>query len=407
MAQPADKATALWVVRRLREAGFRALFAGGCVRDMLLGRRVADYDVASDATPPQVAGLFRRVLLVGAKFGVAMVVRRGRTVEVATFRSDVSYSDGRRPDAVRFSSPRQDALRRDFTINGMFYDPVAEEVIDYVGGRRDLRRRVVRTIGSPDERFSEDYLRMLRAPRFAVRLGFKIDPATRRAIETHAHRIVAISGERVFDELTKMLSEPTAGAAVDRLSELGLLRHVLPELGEAPALERAARERIRRVAARRDLTLVLGALLMDQPPRAIRGIVRRWGASNDLRDALLWLAVRRDGWRRAGEMPLAEFRKLVGHAQFERLRTLWRCRERAETGSTRCARRVAGRLREIPGGTALPEAFLTGADLLAMGVPEGPRLGRLLREAYDEQLNLRLRSRRAALAWVRGRIETK
>ena len=404
MAQPADKATALWVVRRLREAGFQALFAGGCVRDMLLGRRVADYDVASDATPPQVAGLFRRVLLVGAKFGVAMVIRRGRTVEVATFRSDVSYSDGRRPDAVRFSSPRQDALRRDFTINGMFYDPVAEEVIDHVGGRRDLRRRVVRTIGSPDERFSEDYLRMLRAPRFAVRLGFKIDPATRRAIEKHAHRIVAVSGERVFDELVKMLSEPTAAAALDCLAELRLLRHVLPELGEAPALERAAIQRVGRVAARRDLTLVLGALLMDQPPRAIRGIVRRWGASNDLRDMLQWMAARRDDWRRAGEMPLAEFRKLVGHEHFERLRTLWRWRERAETGAARCARRIAGRRREIPGGAALPGAFVTGADLLAMGLPEGPRLGRLLREAYDEQLSLRLRSRRAALAWVRARI---
>ncbi|HOF19074.1 MAG TPA: CCA tRNA nucleotidyltransferase, partial [Phycisphaerae bacterium] len=163
MARPADKATATWVVRRLREAGFQALFAGGCVRDMLLGIRCNDYDVATDAVPDQVRALFGRVLLVGAKFGVAMVLHRGRKVEVTTFRSDLSYSDGRRPDGVRFSTPEEDARRRDFTINGMFYDPLDGRVIDFVGGRDDLRRRVLRTIGRADERFAEDYLRMLRA----------------------------------------------------------------------------------------------------------------------------------------------------------------------------------------------------------------------------------------------------
>jgi len=214
MAKPATKSTALWVLRRLRSAGFQALLAGGCVRDMLLGVRSVDYDVATDATPRQVKRLFRHVLLVGAKFGVAMVIHRGRKVEVTTFRSDLSYSDGRRPDAVRFSTARQDAQRRDFTMNGMFYDPVADEVVDYVGGRKDLKAGIVRTIGRPDKRFAEDYLRMLRAVRFAVGLGFRIDPATAAAVRKHARGISAISGERIFDELNKMLSRDSAGEAL-------------------------------------------------------------------------------------------------------------------------------------------------------------------------------------------------
>jgi len=201
MTKHADKATGMWVIRKLRAAGFGALFAGGCVRDMLMNARPADYDITTNATPQQVAKIFSRVVMVGAKFGVAIVMRQSRQVEVATFRSDLSYSDGRRPDAVKFSTPREDALRRDFTINGIFYDPIAREVIDYVGGRKDITARVIRTIGDPERRFAEDYLRMLRAVRFSVRLGFEITPPTISAVRKYAKKISNISGERICDEI--------------------------------------------------------------------------------------------------------------------------------------------------------------------------------------------------------------
>ncbi|MEI7834934.1 MAG: CCA tRNA nucleotidyltransferase, partial [Planctomycetota bacterium] len=232
MARPATKETAHWVVRRLREAGHQAFFAGGSVRDMLLGHESTDYDIATSATPREVKKLFGHVLLVGAKFGVAMVIRDGRKVEVTTFRSDLSYVDGRRPEGVIFATPEEDAQRRDFTINGMFYDPEADRIVDYVGGREDLQRKILRTIGRAEDRFSEDYLRMLRAVRFTVRLGFAMEPETALAVRRHAAKITAISGERIFEELSKMLSIPSAGQALDLMADLGLMQHVMPEVFE-------------------------------------------------------------------------------------------------------------------------------------------------------------------------------
>jgi len=395
MGGSATKPTALWVMRRLREAGFEALLAGGCVRDMLLGRRSNDYDIATDATPQQVSRLFRRVLLIGAKFGVAMVVHKGRTVEVTTFRSDLSYSDGRRPDAVRFSTAREDALRRDFTINGMFYDPVAREVIDYVGGRTDLDRGLVRTIGRPDERFSEDYLRMIRAVRFAVRLGFRIAPATRQAVARHAAKIASISGERICDELSKMLAAPSAGEAVTLLGKLSLAAAILPELVDA-GLWASAVQRVHAVARRHDLTLAMGALLMDLPPAAIRKRLRAWGASNDLRDSLCFLAANRDAWREAVEMPLCDFKRLVAAPDFPHLRTLWRIREEAETGRRTHARRITRRIGSIDPAQIAPDPLLTGDDLRKMGMREGPALGTVLHTVYNAQLNEEISTRRDA-----------
>ena len=402
MNQAADKATAYWVLRRLRDAGHQALFAGGCVRDMLLRRRVSDYDIATDASPQQVRKLFRRVLLVGEQFGVAMVIRNRRRVEVATFRSDLSYSDGRRPDGVRFASPREDALRRDFTINGMFYDPDADEVIDYVGGREDLAAGLLRTIGEPDERFAEDYLRLVRAVRFAVRLDFRIDPRTADAVKRHAAKIAAISGERVFDELSKMLSQPSAAEALTKLAELGLATCIFGNVASDAVLWNAAVARVAGVAGRKDLTRTLAALLCDLPGRAVTRMIRRWGAPNELRDAMVWIGQHRDDWRGLGEMDLAAFRKLVGHTQFARLRAIWRVR--AGDGARSVGRLVARRLREIH-DKPLPEPLLTGADLIEMGLAEGPALGKLLAEAYDAQLNLEVRTRKDALARVRERID--
>lgn len=370
---------------------------------MLMGKRTHDYDVATDATPKQVHKLFRRVLLVGAQFGVAVVLHDKQTVEVATFRSDADYSDGRRPDSVTFSSPQEDAARRDFTINGMFYDPVAREVIDYVGGRADLRRGVIRTIGTPDQRLAEDYLRMLRAVRFAVRLGFAMDPATRRAIATHADKIVAVSGERVFDELSRMLSLPSAAEALEELAAVKLAKPLLGELFDAKCWPAAVR-RVAAVAKRKDATLTTVALLADLPAGSIRKIIRRWGAPNALRDAAVWMAERLGDWATAEGLALCDFKRLMAHEQFQRLRVLWRTAELAATGKTTRNLRIARRAGRIAPAQVAPRPFVSGEDVMAMGLPEGPAVGRILKRLYDAQLNSELTTRRAAMAAARSLV---
>ncbi len=404
MTPPADKQAALRVVHGLRDAGFQAMFAGGCVRDMLLGRPCSDYDVATDARPEQVARLFRRVLLVGAKFGVAMVMQGKRKVEVATFRSDLAYVDGRRPEAVVFSSAPEDAQRRDFTINGMFYDPIDEEVIDYVGGREDLQTGLVRTIGDADARFSEDYLRMLRAVRFAHRLGFEIATDTERAIAAHAGKIVEISGERVFEELSKMLVHPSASAAMADLDRLGLGPHVLPELYERTGVTDAAIERVSAVADQGDLTLAMAALLCDVPAEAVARRFRRWGAGNELRDAVTWLIRQADDWRTAADEPLHAFKRRMASEEFGRLMDLWRARETEVTGESARTLEARRRAESISPEQIAPEPLVTGADLLEMGVEPGPAFGALLGELYDAQLDGELSDRNEALDAARRRV---
>src|SRR5215469_14240447 len=262
---PTARQFAIDVIRTLRERGFKAYLCGGCVRDLLLDRRPADYDVSTDATPDQVMRIFPETYAVGAQFGVVLVPipqddrspsesstsphddavqlsslpsGKAHLVEVATFRSDVSYSDGRHPDAVRFSKDsREDVERRDFTINGLLMDPVSGEVLDFVGGRADLDAHIVRAIGDPERRFTEDKLRMLRAVRFAARFGYAIDPATFRAIQKLAPQIHQVSAERIRDELTKMLTEGNARRAFLLLDESGLLREVLPEIAAMKGVE--------------------------------------------------------------------------------------------------------------------------------------------------------------------------
>src|SRR5262245_26613254 len=223
------------VVKRLQEAGYEALWAGGCVRDELMGLTPKDYDVATNAKPDEVRRLFRRTVAVGASFGVVEVLGPREspvplTVEVATFRADVSYSDGRHPDEVVFASAREDALRRDFTINGMFFDPIAEQLHDFVGGQRDLQARVLRAIGDPRVRFTEDKLRLLRAVRIATRFDLHMDPATAEAIIEMAPQITVVSAERIAEELRQLLVHPRRAAGMNRLDELGLVAVILPEL---------------------------------------------------------------------------------------------------------------------------------------------------------------------------------
>ena len=255
ISSPAEQA-AHTILRTLREHGHQAYLAGGCVRDYLLGLAAKDFDVATAATPAEITALFPRSLQVGAHFGVVVVPLEiaGETVatEVATFRHDGSYTDGRRPDAVRFSiDPREDVIRRDFTVNGMLLDPfatgTAHTILDFVGGRKDLAEHRLRTIGSPTQRFAEDKLRMLRAVRFAARLGFAIDPETAAAIRGHAAEIAQVSPERIRDELTRMLTEGHARRAFELLDQTGLLAEVLPEVtrlkGDSPAAAVPSRRR--------------------------------------------------------------------------------------------------------------------------------------------------------------------
>jgi poly(A) polymerase len=397
MAKAANKSMARWIVGKLRSAGHEAIFAGGCVRDMLLGVRCHDYDIATDATPGQVAKIFPRVVMVGAKFGVAMVLRGERMCEVATFRNDLSYSDGRRPDGVEFSSPKEDALRRDFTINGMFYDPVAEHVIDYVDGRADLAAGVVRTIGLPAKRFAEDYLRMIRAVRFATRLEFRIDKDTAAAIGCNAGKITAISGERICDELTKMLAGSRAGKALNMLHEFGLMQHILPELFEGDEHWAEVLDRAEAVASKGDTVLTFAAMLMNLSRTKISRIVRRWGQSNEFKKSLVFLSEHRNAWPTAAEMPLCEFKRLLADADWPRLRTLWTVRERLEIDSAVQSRRIARRAGSIDPKKINPTPFVTGEDLKNLGLSEGRSLGQVLRVLWNAQLDENVNSRREAM----------
>lgn len=228
------------VVRRLADAGHQALYAGGCVRDMLRGEEPHDFDVATDATPEQVQELFERTVAVGRRFGVVVVVLGEHQVEVATFRADGDYTDGRRPDEVRFCDARADALRRDFTINGLFYDPLADEVIDYVGGRADIEAGVVRAVGDAAARFREDALRMLRAVRFTVRFGYRLDRDTAAALRAHAPEVKRVSAERIRDELSRILTGPNRGEALELLHSTGLLAELVPEVDVMHGCEQPA-----------------------------------------------------------------------------------------------------------------------------------------------------------------------
>lgn len=367
---------------------------------MLMGKRPSDYDVATSATPQEVRSLFRRVIMVGAKFGVAIVVDRRRQIEVATFRSDLSYSDGRRPDGVKYVSAREDALRRDFTINAMFYDPIAEQVVDYVGGRKDLHRRIIRAVGDPQVRFSEDYLRMLRAVRFASGLGFRMAGSTEEAIRHRADRITQISGERIREEMEKMLEDASAATALRQMHQLGLLQAVLPELFAREELWPAALRRVEAVAGRTGALGTMAGLLCGLSKGDIRNIIRRWGGSNSLRDSLCWLAEHLHDWKTLPEASLAELKRALAHPNFRQLELLLRVEEKAATGRTASWRAIRGRANRIDPAQVCPRPLLDGEELKQVGLAESPRLGRILKQVYEAQLNERLTTRRDALRYA-------
>jgi poly(A) polymerase len=441
------------IVRTLRQHGHQAYFAGGCVRDLLLNREPADYDVATDATPQRVMQVFPQTYAVGEQFGVVLVPpaeddevtiarqseRSKQAVEVATFRADVGYSDGRHPDEVRFTKdPQEDAQRRDFTINGMMLDPATNEILDFVGGQDDLKKGIIRAIGDPNRRLEEDKLRMLRAVRFAARFNYQIDPATLNAIQNLAPKIHQVSAERMREELTKMLTEGQARRAFELLDQTKLLREVLPEVAamkgvaQPPQYHPEGDVFIHTLLLLEQLhpdsnsntiskTLAWGALLHDvgKPPtfriapdrirfdghvdvgvKMAAEILRRLRFSNHETDQILALV---DNHMRFGDvqrMKQSTLKKFLRLPAFDEHLELHRIDCLSSHGQLSTYEYAQQQLHSMPPEAIRPAPLITGRDLIEAGYKPGPRFKEVLGAVEDAQLEGRLLSREEAMEFV-------
>jgi tRNA nucleotidyltransferase/poly(A) polymerase len=396
----ANRQTAIKVVKRLHRNGYQALLAGGCVRDMLLGRRAKDYDVATEAKPGEVIKLFRRTLKVGAQFGVVIVLLDGQQVEVATFRTETGYADGRHPGSVEFSTAAEDASRRDFTINGMFYDPVQEQVIDYVGGQADLKARIIRTIGRPSERFGEDYLRLLRAVRFSTQLGFKIEQATWRAIRRNAAKITKISGERIAMELEGILVDPNRAAGASMLIESGLAEAIFPDL--PPEQAKNSVGVLRQLRKKVDFPLALAAFFAcAETDTAIRSCRILKPSRNQNKHMKFLLSNR--GKLLDSKMSLAQLKKILAEPYFRDLYELQRAIQKAKGDRRRAVApliRLRRRIKALGDLELKPKPLLNGHDLIKLGATPGPALGQLAEEMYIAQLEGSLQTPAQAKEWA-------
>ncbi len=438
------------IVQTLRQRGFQAYLVGGCVRDLLLQHEPKDYDVATNATPQQVMTIFPETYAVGAQFGVVLVpapdgdvagdvaaepTSKSHAVEVATFRSDIGYSDGRHPDEVRFSrDPQEDVARRDFTINGMLLDPVSGEVLDFVGGRADLQAGIIRAIGDPGQRFSEDKLRMLRAVRFAARFEYTIEPATFAAMQKLAAQIEVVSRERVRDELTRMLTEDHARRAFLLLDASGLLKHVLPDISAMKGVEQPPEFHpegdvfvhtlllLDNLPSPCPLTLAWGALLHDvgKPatfrvaPDRIRfdghvevgvkmaeKICRDLRFSNDETEQILALVDNHMRFGHATRMKESTLKRFLRMPAFDEHLALHRADCLASHRNLATYEFIEQKRAEISVEKMRPVPLVTGDDLIAAGYLPGPRFREILTAVEDAQLEGRLPSREAALEFVR------
>jgi tRNA nucleotidyltransferase/poly(A) polymerase len=417
MAPLADqRAFALAIAEKLRAAGFEALWAGGCVRDQLLGLTPKDYDVATNATPNQIRDLFgrRRTLPIGAAFGVVTVLgpRAVGQIEVATFRADAAYSDGRRPDSVTFTTAEHDAQRRDFTINGLFFDPVEQVIVDYVNGQEDLKHGIVRAIGDPDLRIGEDKLRMLRAVRFAATFGFTIEPATRAAIERRAGEITAVSAERIGMEIRRMLIDQNRDVAVRLLLETKLLSQVLPELAAVCSADFDEMLRILGALDEPTLPLALAALLsvvaivpganVDPSPQ-VRGkqsvaqiVGRRLRFANKETERAAWLLASRPLLAAAPQLPWPQLQRILIHDGVQELLAL----QQAIAGPDDAALAFCRERLAWPSERLNPPPLVDGAELVRHGLKPGPQFSQLLDQIRDAQINGEIQSRAEALALV-------
>jgi poly(A) polymerase len=429
---------ALEVVRRLQAAGHTAFWAGGCVRDLILGRRPKDYDVATDAVPDRVMALFERAVAVGKSFGVVRVPVGDFWYEVATFRQDHAYADGRHPTAVSFSDPATDAQRRDFTINALFLDPVRGELIDHVNGQDDLRHRLVRTVGLAVDRFREDHLRMLRAIRFAATLDFSLDPDTATAIRATAARIGDVSAERIRDELGRIWTEAVrAGDALRQLDATGLLEVILPEVTAMKGVEQPPEFHpegdvfthtvlMLNALHTSDVQLAWSVLLHDvgKPPTVklvdgryrferhatvgaamARDILARLRFSNDAIDAITFMVGNHMRFVKTEEMRRATLRRLVGAPTFPAELELHRLDCEASHGGLENYHYLRGFLDQMRAEPVLPTPWINGYDVIDLGIPSGPEVGFWRKKAYDAQLEGIVRDREALLLWLRDQME--
>lgn len=431
---------ALHLASRLTAAGHTALFAGGCVRDKLLGREPKDYDIATSARPEQVTALFPHSNEVGAHFGVILARHGHHQVEIATFRTDGSYRDARHPESVTFSTPEDDARRRDFSINGLFENPATGEIIDHVGGVGDLRAGVIRAIGDPGRRFAEDALRLLRAVRFSVRLGFAIEPATLAALGEHAGLLARISPERVRDEFSAILTSPGRAEGLDLLVTTGLMRHIIPEVFALIGCEQPpqwhpegdvythTRIMLEMLAPDAPLTLCLAVLLHDiaKPPcqtydadagrlrfnghdsmgaDMAAGILRRLRYPNHVIDAVTPMVARHMQFMAVQQMRTARLKRFMSQPHFEEELELHRVDCASSNGFMDNYDFIRAKAAEFAAEPLIPPPLVTGRDLIAMSLPPGPLFSELLDAIQTEQLEGRLHDRESALASLRRLAE--
>ena len=426
---------ALHIVQRLREAGHEAYLAGGCVRDSLLGRPPKDYDIATDATPRSVQGIFPDTVPVGSQFGTVLVLVEGDPFAVTTFRFDGPYRDGRRPVKVRYGTLEEDVRRRDFTINAMMYDPEEDRVIDLVNGREDLRRGLVRAIGDPRERFAEDRLRMVRAVRLACGLGFAIDGPTLQAIRDHAAAVTEVAWERIGAEITRTLTEGGARRGVELLDESGLLEVILPEVaamkgcGQTPDFHPEGDVFVHTLLLLGHLdapaeTLAYGCLLHDvaKPPcRQPAGervtfhghpelgaemsleILRRLKRSRAVAERVAWLVRCHLRYTQAPKMRLSTLKRFLAQDGIDELLELCRIDALSSNGDLGYYDFCRRKLAELGEKEVRPEPLLRGRDLIGLGYAPGPAFSAMLRAVEEAQLEGELRTPEEAVDWVRQR----
>lgn len=432
--------TARSLVDRLRAAGHIAYFAGGCVRDLLRGKIPKDIDIATDARPEEVQKLFTRTYAVGAHFGVIVVLENGFQFEVATFRSDGAYLDGRRPTEVHFSSAEEDARRRDFTINGLFFDPPNDAVIDFVGGRADLASRIIRAIGDPAQRFAEDRLRLLRAIRFASVLEFEIEPATWEAVVRAAPRISEISAERIREELVRILLSPQRVRGWDLLDSSGLMKHVLPQLEAMKGCEQPpqfhpegdvfkhTRLMLELLPDEVSLPLVLSVLFHDigKPPTAsvdetgrirfnghdrigaemTEALMQRLRFSRAEIDATVEAVRQHMVFKDVPNMRIAKLKRFMARPTFADELELHRVDCLSSHGMLDNFEFLHRRQEEFANEPIIPPPLVRGDDLIALGLKPGPRFGEILEAVETRQLEGELSDRGEALAWIEQKYLT-
>lgn len=427
------------VVERLQQAGFEAYWVGGCVRDRLLGREPGDYDIVTAARPGQIEELFRKTIPVGRQFGIIVVVEEQHQFQVATFRAEADYEDGRRPGTITFADAKADALRRDFTVNGLFYDPIRQQLQDWVGGQRDLAAKVIRTIGEPAERFAEDHLRLLRAVRFAAQLGFEIEANTMSELKRNAEKIRRISAERVREELLKLLSPPHASRGLELLRESSLLDHVLPEIAATVTCEQSP-DYHPEGSVFKHLLLMLSLLPGDADPLLswsvllhdvakpvtatkdhVSGSIHFYGherigaeMSKEILERLRFpkkeietvvQAVRcHMQFKDAPQMRKATLRRLLMRPTFPLELELHRLDCLGSHGQLDIYNFLREEEKKLGEKPALRPPLLTGDDLIKMGLSPGPELGSLLAEIRERQLQDELQTPDEARQWAGERI---